>query len=174
MTDQEQAKAVETALSGFENFPSRVTLVDTGQRRYPLSGEIYMWRRRNGTIAGPCFCEDPDNGSWAHPGDQYAIFTVATLTDRQMADAVEGALGDEREFTFDVHMQVNALDLKAAYRKLWTDLDLLENHWQHVVGIATEGAYDSEHGHFTDDQLQDAARAYYNDKDELETPGSGG
>lgn len=57
-------------------FPRMVLLSDTGERRYPKTGETYMWRNsQTGAIDGPHHCDDADEKTdWYGEPDCFAIF----------------------------------------------------------------------------------------------------
>lgn len=63
-------------------FPTTVTLVDTGERRYPREGDIYFWchPRKGYAVSGPWRADDEDvQWSDTRIGPEYfAIYKVQT------------------------------------------------------------------------------------------------
>lgn len=57
-------------------FPRTVVLSNTGESRYPKTGDIYMWRNpTTGVIDGPHHCDDADEKTdWYGEPDCFVIF----------------------------------------------------------------------------------------------------
>ena len=65
-------------MTTINDFPARVLLQDTGERRYPMEGEIYFWFSRwNNEMNGPFIInDDSDEGAWASESTCFAIYKV--------------------------------------------------------------------------------------------------
>lgn len=64
-------------------FPTRVMLVDTGERRHPNPGEIYYFDNPTlGVVYGPWIYDEETQATvpeWTTPGEFYAIYRVEPI-----------------------------------------------------------------------------------------------